>query len=87
VPSSEGKTDFLWTRNPGVPQVTHREVGELKGREGNEEGETPFSSPEEREDLRGQKSQESTRSRPELTLREARKGHGFSGGRKPLKRR
>jgi hypothetical protein len=87
VPSSEGKTDLLWTGNPGVPQVTHRKVGELKGREGHEEVETPSSSTEERESLRGQKSQESKRPRPELILREAREGHGYSGGLKPLKHR
>jgi hypothetical protein len=87
VPSSEGKTDLLWARNPGVLRVTHRKVGELKGREGHEEVETPSSSTEEREDLRGLKSQESKRPRPELILREAREGHGFSGGIKPLEHR
>lgn len=80
MPSSEGKTDLLWTRDPEVLRVTHRKVGELKGREGNEEGEMTSSSPEEREDLRGQKSQESKRSRPELILREARRGTAFPVG-------
>ena len=72
VPSTGGKTDLLWTRDPEAQQVTHRKVGELQGREGNEEVETPSSSAEEREDLRGQKTQESRRLRPELILREAR---------------
>lgn len=62
-------------------------MGELKRRERNEEVETPSSWLEEREDLRGQKSQESMGSRPELILREAREGHSFFGGRKPLEHR
>jgi hypothetical protein len=40
-----------------------------------------------RESPRGWKAQESRRPRPGLNLRGSRKGYGFSGGMKPLKRR
>jgi hypothetical protein len=46
-----------------------------------------FGGSRRRENLRGQKSQESSCPRLGLILREAKEGNGFSRGRKPLRRR
>jgi len=58
-----------------------------EGREGKGKRERLFSSHESGESLRGRKAQESKRSRPELIVQGSKEGHGFFGGRKPLKHR
>jgi hypothetical protein len=72
---------------PGVPQGRDREVGFLKGREGRGGERDSGSGPMGGRRPRGQKAQESKRPRPDLSHQGSRRGHGFSGGGKPLRRR
>jgi hypothetical protein len=58
-----------------------------KGERGTGGKRDSFGGPRRRENLRGQKSQESSCPRLGLILREAEEGNGFSRGKKPLRRR
>jgi hypothetical protein len=59
APSSEGNANLLCTGSPEVQGMRGCKAVHSQGREGDERREKLLTSAQEREDLRGQKSQES----------------------------